>query len=84
MSPHARAKHDPYCSYYEPMTGMQTYRCGNCDAEAHLGVWQLEDEDCPNTGAPDWEAIDRERHREGMKRILERMRADKKKPAQGA
>lgn len=65
-------KHNVYLAYYNPVGGMQTYRCDNCDAQAHLGVWQLEDKECPNTGAPDWAAIDKAERDAYMKRFKER------------
>ncbi len=68
-------KHKPYLAYYEPMTGMQTYRCDGCDAEVHLGVFQLEDADCPGTGAPDWKAIDAARHKAAFDRMLARRKS---------
>lgn len=65
-------KHKPYLAYYNPVGGMQTYRCDGCQAEVHLGVWQLENEDCPGTGAPDWKEIDARRQRDAFARILAR------------
>lgn len=70
-------KHKPYLSYFEPITGMQTWRCDNCDAQVHLGVFQLEDEECPNTGAPDWKSIDAEERRRGFERMMERSRGQR-------
>ncbi len=69
-------KHQPYLAYYNPTGGMQTYRCNGCDAEVHLGVWQLEDEECPGTGAPDWESIDAARQKAGFDRLMEKARRE--------
>lgn len=73
-------KHRPYLAYYNPIGGMQTYRCEGCPAEVHLGVFQLEDEDCPGTGAPDWVAIDAQRQKDGFERIRKRMKESKPEP----
>jgi len=69
-------KHKPYLHLtgYEIDRYVETWRCENCDAEFSLGVRLFEKMDCPNTGAPDWEALDRAAHEAGLKRVMERMR----------
>jgi hypothetical protein len=51
-----------------------TWRCNNCDAETSLGVSIWDEAECPNTGAPDWESIDRKEREAGIKRFRDRAR----------
>lgn len=45
------------------------HRCGTCSVSTAWPDW---DQECPNTGAPDWKAIDAKEHEAGMKRFRER------------
>jgi hypothetical protein len=49
-----------------------TWRCKNCDDQNSLGVSLWDEAECPNTGAPDWESIDRKEREAGIKRIMKK------------